>query len=109
MKLYCLKSFNFFPLFPPEFYSKIAKKKSVSNGNELKKCIRRERMSHCLRAIIPFASRAIRGGIRRELLSAVMGHSEEQVTTQVYGHLMDDSFGDNVKVMHSVENGLARQ
>ena len=56
-----------------------------------------------------FASRAIRGGIRRELLSAVMGHSEEQVTTQVYRHLMDDSFDDTLKVMHSVENGLARQ
>ena len=27
--------------------------------DELKKCIRRERMSHCLHAIIPFASRAI--------------------------------------------------
>ena len=56
-----------------------------------------------------FASRAIRGGIRRELLSAVMGHSEEQVTTQVYGHLMDDSFEDTLKVLHSVENGLGRQ
>ena len=56
-----------------------------------------------------FASRAIRGGIRRELLSAVMGHSEEQVTTKVYGHLMDDSFGDTLKVLHSVENGLGRQ
>lgn len=62
-----------------------------------------------LRAIIPFASRAIRGGIRRELLSAVMGHSEEQVTTQVYRNLMDDSFGDTLKVLHSVENGLGRQ
>ena len=56
-----------------------------------------------------FASRAIRGGIRRELFSAVMGHSEEQVTTQVYGYLMDDSFGDTLKVLHSVENGLGRQ
>ena len=68
-----------------------------------------ERLSHCLRAIIPFASRAIRGGIRRELLSAVMGHSEEQVITQVYGHLMDDSFGDTLKVLLSVENRLGRQ
>ena len=92
-----------------KLYSKFAKKKSVSSGNEIKKCIRRERMSHCLRAIIPFASRAIRGGIRRELLSAVMGHSEEHVTTQVYGNLMDDSFGDTLKVLHSVENGLGRQ
>ena len=96
------------PVLHFEFHSKIAKKKSVSNGNELKKCIRRERMSHCLRAIIPFASRAIRGGIRRELLSAVMGHSEEHVTTHVYGNLMDDSFGDTLKVLHSVENGLGR-
>ena len=56
-----------------------------------------------------FASRAIRGGIRRELLSAVMGHSEEQVTTQVYGHLMDDSFCDTLKVLRSVESGLMRQ
>ena len=91
------------------FHSKFAKKKSVSNGNEIKKCICRERMFHCLRAIIPFASRAIRGGTRRELLSAVMGHSEEQVTTQVYRNLMDDSFGDTLKVLHSVENGLGRQ
>ena len=56
-----------------------------------------------------FASRAIRGGIRRELLSAVMDHSEEQATTQVYGHLMNDSFGDTLKVLRSVENGLGRQ
>ena len=45
-------------------------------------------------------------GIRRELLMAVMGHSEERVTTEVYGHLMDDSFGATLKVLHSVENGL---
>tara|TARA_Y100000385_G_scaffold5330_1_gene5852 strand:- start:835 stop:951 length:117 start_codon:yes stop_codon:yes gene_type:complete len=38
-----------------------------------------------------------------------MGHSEEHVTTQVYGNLMDDSFGDTLKVLHSVENGLGRQ
>ena len=38
-----------------------------------------------------------------------MGHSEEQVTTQVYRNLMDDSFGDTLKVLHSVENGLGRQ
>ena len=102
MKLYCLESSDFFPLFPPNSIQKLQKKKSVSNRNELKKCIRRERMS-------PFASRAIRGGIRRELLSAVMGHLEEHVTTQVYGNLMDDSFGDTLKVLHSVKNGLGRQ
>ena len=39
-------------------------------------------------------------------MSAVMGHSEEQVTTQVYGHLVDDSFGDTLKVLRSVESGL---
>ena len=56
-----------------------------------------------------FGSQAIRGGIRRELLSAVLGHSEKQVITQVYGHLMDDSFGDALKVFHSVEIGLRQQ
>ena len=39
----------------------------------------------------------------------VMGHSEEQVTTQVYGHLMDDSFGDTLKVLQSLESGLRQQ
>jgi len=34
------------PVAPSEFYSEIAKKKSVSNGNELKKCMQHGNDGH---------------------------------------------------------------
>jgi len=39
LKMYCLDLSDFFPLFPPNSIQKLQKKKSVSNGNEFKKCM----------------------------------------------------------------------
>jgi hypothetical protein len=44
LKMYCLDLSDFFPLFPPNSIQKLQKKKSVSNGNELKKCTPLERI-----------------------------------------------------------------
>ena len=54
LKMYCLDLSDFFPLFPPNSIQKLQKKKSVSNGNEIKKCMPLEQMANCPAKINPF-------------------------------------------------------
>ena len=56
-----------------------------------------------------FSSRAIRGGIRPELLTEVMGHSEKRTTMEIYGHEFDEAFEDSMKVIDAIEAGLVRK
>ncbi|MDA7777495.1 hypothetical protein N8912_04580, partial [Rhodobacteraceae bacterium] len=45
LKLYCLKSSDYSQLCTLDSIQKLQKKKSVSNGNELKKCVPLEKMA----------------------------------------------------------------
>ena len=56
-----------------------------------------------------FSSRAIRGGIRPELLTEVMGHSEKRTTMEIYGHQFEEAFEENMKVIDAIEAGLVRK
>ena len=56
-----------------------------------------------------FSSRAIRGGIRPELLTEVMGHSEKRTTMEIYGHQFEEAFEENMKVIDAIEAGLVQR
>ena len=55
-----------------------------------------------------FISRCIRAGMRPELVTAVAGHSEQRITQETYGHLFEEAFEEQLKLMEGIEAELAK-